>query len=46
MTHELLKKSSEHNDMCLSTLEEISLHQRELLKIDLLEQFCRKLKIV
>ena len=46
VTEELLRKSSEHNEMCLSTLEEISLHQRELVSIDLLETYCRKLKIV
>ena len=43
---ELLKKSAEHNEGCLTDLEEISLHQRELVKIENLDKLTRHLKIL
>ncbi|EGR31599.1 leucine rich repeat protein [Ichthyophthirius multifiliis] len=46
ITKELLRSRSEHNEMCLSTLEEITLHQFELEKIELLDVYCRHLKIL
>ena len=46
ITQNLLRKRAEHNEGCLSTLEEVSLHQQELLKIDKLEEFCRAIKIL
>ena len=42
ITQELLKRKSEHNDGCLPDLEEISLHQLELEKIENLEACCRR----
>lgn len=46
ITPELLRKRAEHNEGMLSTLEEISLHQEEIEKIDLIGTLCRKLRIV
>jgi hypothetical protein len=47
ITRELLRKRAEHNEGMISTLEEISLHQEELLDInEVLGATCRKLKIL
>lgn len=46
ITKDLLRSRSEHNEGCLINLEEITLHQFELEKIELLETHCRHLKIV
>ena len=46
LTEELLKKSAEHNEGRLTNLEEVSLHQRELKKIENLDKLCRHLKIL
>ena len=46
ITQELLRKRSEHNDGILSTLEEISLHQLSIEKIENLEYYCRHIKIL
>jgi protein TilB len=46
LTEELLKKSAEHNEGRLTNLEEVSLHQRELTRIENLDKLCRHLKIL
>ena len=46
ITKELLRKRAEHNEGMLSTLEEISLHQQEIIKIENLDVYCRHLKIL
>eukprot|EP00392_Amoebophrya_sp_AT5.2_P008490 g8517.t1 len=46
LMEELIRKRAEHNDGILPDLEEISLHQEELEKIEALEQCCRHLKIL
>lgn len=46
ITVELLRRRSEHNEGELSTLEEISLHQFDLEKIENLDKYCRNLKIL
>jgi protein TilB len=46
ITEELLRKRSEHNECVLSTLEEISLHQYEIEKIENLDKYCRHLRII
>ena len=46
ITQELLRKRAEHNDGILSTLEEISLHQENIERIENLEYYCRHLKIL
>jgi protein TilB len=43
---ELLRKRSEHNDGLLCDLEEISLHQEEIEKIERIGQICKHLKIL
>ena len=46
ITRELLLRRAEHNDRELSTLQEITLHQFDLEKIELLDVYCRELRIV
>jgi hypothetical protein len=47
ITRDLLKKRSEHNDMDLTTLEEISLHQFNIEEIgSVLQNQCKRLKIL
>lgn len=46
ITVELLRRRSEHNDGDLMTLEEISLHQFDIEKIENLDKYCRHLKIL
>ncbi|EPZ34106.1 outer arm dynein light chain 1 [Rozella allomycis CSF55] len=46
ITRELLRKRAEHNDGELSNLEEITLHQYDIEKIELLDVYCRNLKIL
>ena len=41
-----LKKRAEHNDGRLFDLEEISLHQLNIRKIENLDKFCRQLRII
>ncbi|KAL4132362.1 hypothetical protein QTP88_009524 [Uroleucon formosanum] len=42
---ELLKRS-EHNEGEIGTLEEISLHQEDITKIENLQNWCKDLKIL
>jgi protein TilB len=47
ITRELLRKRAEHNEGMISTLEEISLHQEEIERInEVLGSSCRKIKIL
>ncbi len=46
ITEELIKRRSEHNEGMISTLEEITLHQFEIEKIENLDKCCRHLKIL
>ena len=46
ITQELLRKRAEHNDGILTTLEEISLHQENIERIENLEFYCRHIKIL
>jgi protein TilB len=46
ITEDLIRKRSEHNEGVISTMEEISLHQFELEKIENLDKYCRHLKIL
>ena len=46
ITEDLLRKRAEHNEGMLTTLEELSLHQQEISKIECLETLCRHLKIL
>ena len=46
ITEDLLRKSAEHNEGMLSTMEEITLHQRNIDRITLLNSACRELRII
>ena len=46
ITLELLKRKAEHHDGLLSELEELSLHQLELERIDVVGTTCRRLRIL
>lgn len=46
ITEDLIRKRSEHNEGVMSTLEEISLHQFDLEKIENLDKYCRHLRIL
>lgn len=46
ITPELLRKRAEHNAGVLSTLEEITLHQYKIRRIECLDEYCRKLRIL
>lgn len=46
ITEELIRKRSEHNDGLIGDLEEISLHQQEIEKIELIDKLCKNLKIL
>ncbi|KAL7304450.1 hypothetical protein TKK_0003245 [Trichogramma kaykai] len=46
ITWELLRRRSEHNEGEISTLEELSLHQENIERIELLNHACRDLKIL
>jgi hypothetical protein len=46
VTEQLDRKRSEHNEGEISTLEEISLHQENIDKIEGLDRWCRHLKIL
>ena len=46
ITDELLVSRAEHNDGALDTLEEISLHQQHLQKLEYINRVCSKLKIL
>ena len=46
ITDDLLVSRSEHNDGALDTLEELSLHQQKLGKIEYINRVCTKLKIL
>ncbi|BFY99949.1 hypothetical protein BsWGS_02989 [Bradybaena similaris] len=46
ITEELVRKRAEHNEMQISTLEEISLHQQDIERLEHLDKWCRDLKIL
>ena len=46
ITYDLLKKRSEHNEGIVHSLQEITLHQFNIEKIELLGKHCRHLKIL
>ena len=46
LTEELIRRKAEHHDGLISDLEEISLHQLELERIEVIGTLCRKLKIL
>ena len=46
ITEQLIRKKSEHNDGLLGDLEEVSLHQCELGRLEVIGTLCRKLRIL
>ncbi|GFR98501.1 leucine-rich repeat-containing protein 6 [Elysia marginata] len=46
ITEDMVRKRSEHNEMQISTLEEISLHQQDIERLEYLDKWCRDLKIL
>ncbi|UJR37501.1 hypothetical protein I4U23_030204 [Adineta vaga] len=46
ITESLIRKRAEHNEGELSTLEEVSLHQQDIEKIEYLDKWCRELRIL
>ncbi|KAJ6633424.1 Protein tilB, partial [Pseudolycoriella hygida] len=45
-TEQLIRKKSEHNELIISTLEELSLHQEDIERIENVQNWCRNLKIL
>ncbi|KAH9492273.1 Protein tilB [Bulinus truncatus] len=46
ITEDLVRKRAEHNDCEISTLEEVSLHQQDIERLEHLDKWCRDLKIL
>ncbi|XP_058447987.1 protein tilB [Malaya genurostris] len=46
ITEQLIRKRSEHNELVIGTLEELSLHQEDIEKIEHIDRWCRELKIL
>lgn len=46
VTEQLIRKKSEHNELIISTLEELSLHQENIEKIEFVQDWCRDLQIL
>lgn len=46
ITEDLIRKKAEHHDDVLATLEEITLHQLEIEKIEIIGNVCRNLRIL
>ncbi|XP_071594513.1 dynein axonemal assembly factor 11 isoform X2 [Heliangelus exortis] len=46
ITEDLVRRRAEHNDCEIFSLEEISLHQQEIEKLEYLDKWCRELKIL
>ena len=46
ITESLIRKRAEHNDCQLSNLEEVSLHQLDIERIEHLDKWCKELKIL
>ena len=46
ITLEMIRRRAEHNEGMVSNLEEVSLHQQEIERIEALGHVCRHLKIL
>ncbi|KAM9789473.1 dynein axonemal assembly factor 11 [Neosynchiropus ocellatus] len=46
ITEDLIRKRAEHNECEVFSLEEVSLHQQDIEKIEHIERWCRDLKIL
>ncbi|XP_044905738.1 dynein axonemal assembly factor 11 isoform X5 [Felis catus] len=45
-TEDLIRRNSEHNDCVIFSLEELSLHQQEIERLEHIDKWCRDLKIL
>ncbi|XP_035305557.1 protein tilB homolog [Cricetulus griseus] len=46
VTEDLIRRNAEHNDCVIFSLEELSLHQQEIERLEHLDKWCRDLKIL
>ncbi|KAM4727724.1 dynein axonemal assembly factor 11 [Anableps anableps] len=46
ITEELIRRRAEHNDCEIFSLEEVSLHQQDIERIEHLDRWCRELRIL
>ncbi|XP_047223436.1 dynein axonemal assembly factor 11 isoform X3 [Girardinichthys multiradiatus] len=46
VTEELIRRRAEHNDCEIFSLEEVSLHQQDIERIEHIDRWCRELKIL
>lgn len=46
VTEDLIRRNAEHNDCAIFSLEEISLHQQEIERLEHIDRWCRDLKIL
>lgn len=46
ISQELVRKRAEHNECEIYSLEELSLHQQDIEKIEFLDKWCKNLKIL
>ena len=46
ITEDMIRKRAEHNECVISTLEEVSLHQQDIEKIEYIGRWCKELKIL
>ncbi|XP_012907226.1 dynein axonemal assembly factor 11 isoform X2 [Mustela putorius furo] len=46
ITEDLIRRNAAHNDCVIFSLEELSLHQQELEKLEHIDKWCRDLKIL
>ncbi|XP_067567319.1 dynein axonemal assembly factor 11 isoform X1 [Pseudorca crassidens] len=46
ITEDLIRRNAEHNDCIIFSLEELSLHQQEIERLEHIDRWCRDLKIL
>ncbi|XP_053414242.1 dynein axonemal assembly factor 11 isoform X2 [Nycticebus coucang] len=46
ITEDLIRRNAEHNDCIIFSLEELSLHQQEIEKLEHIDKWCQDLKIL
>ncbi|XP_036120073.1 protein tilB homolog [Molossus molossus] len=46
ITEDLVRRNAEHNDCVIFSLEELSLHQQEIERLEHIDRWCRDLKIL
>ncbi|XP_045037627.2 dynein axonemal assembly factor 11 [Desmodus rotundus] len=46
ITEDLIRRNAEHNDCVIFSLEELSLHQQEIERLEHIDRWCRDLKIL